>query len=241
MSQQEELQKKLRAGIDAAKNGDRATARRLLEQVIDIDENNEMAWIWLASSVNTVAERRECLERVLVINPGNTRAREALSRLAEESPTGRGGAGAGASSSSTSDQARLREQINRVRQVQNTSPVVTDTQNRTPLVSYLIVGALILVLLGFGAAMISFINANTIAALPTEVAAQPTASDTPTETRLRPSHPRRRTAAPARSRASSRPRCRRPSRRPSRLRPAARRFRRRLRSAWRTLRCSIPA
>ncbi len=76
-----DLQQKLRTGIDAAKRGDRATARRMLEQVIGADDSNEMAWLWLASVVNTAAERRTCLERVLQINPRNERAREALRRL----------------------------------------------------------------------------------------------------------------------------------------------------------------
>ncbi len=81
MSENDSVDQKLQAGIEAARSGDRAKARRLLEQVIEVDDSNELAWIWLASGVNTVRERRECLERVLQINPNNTRAREALSRL----------------------------------------------------------------------------------------------------------------------------------------------------------------
>lgn len=81
MSEYDSVDQKLQAGIEAARSGDRTKARRLLEQVIEVDDSNELAWIWLASSVNTVRERRDCLERVLQINPNNTRAREALSRL----------------------------------------------------------------------------------------------------------------------------------------------------------------
>lgn len=75
------LNQQLQAGIAAAKAGDRATARALLEGVLAQDERNELAWIWMASVVNTVAERRVCLERVLAINPNNEVARRALRQL----------------------------------------------------------------------------------------------------------------------------------------------------------------
>lgn len=99
-----DLEQKLRAGIDAAKSGNRATARRLLEQVVSVDENNELAWIWLASSVNTVSERRNCLQKVLQINPDNARAREALQNLGDSS---RGG---------SDETSRRVEQIRRAQQ-----------------------------------------------------------------------------------------------------------------------------
>lgn len=104
MSANDNLQQKLRDGVDAAKRGDRITARRLLEQVVQADENNEMAWMWLASAVNTVAERRECLQRVLQINPKNARAAEALRRLE------RGGG------STSAEEQRARETIAQFRQ-----------------------------------------------------------------------------------------------------------------------------
>lgn len=81
MSANGELEQKLRDGIAAVQRGDKATARRLLEQVVQQDNRNELAWMWLASCVNTSTERRECLERVLDINPNNTRAKEALAQL----------------------------------------------------------------------------------------------------------------------------------------------------------------
>jgi PAS domain-containing protein len=79
-----DLEQKLQDGIDAARRGDRPAGRRLLEEVIESDPDNELAWIWLASCVNTLTERRDCLERVLQINPDNTRAREALSALRQK-------------------------------------------------------------------------------------------------------------------------------------------------------------
>lgn len=75
------LDRLLKQGIAAAKQGNNATARGLLEAVIAQDDSNELAWIWLASTVSTVRERRFCLEKVLQINPNNTRARDALNAL----------------------------------------------------------------------------------------------------------------------------------------------------------------
>ena len=72
---------KLKAGIEAAQQGDKKTARNLLKQVLAEDPNNELAWMWLASAVESLDERRACLQKVLQINPNNARAREALSRL----------------------------------------------------------------------------------------------------------------------------------------------------------------
>ena len=78
-----DLQRKLNQGVEAAKAGNRSAARRLLEEVVEQDERNEVAWIWLASLATGAAEKREHLRRVLAINPQNKLAREALSRLGE--------------------------------------------------------------------------------------------------------------------------------------------------------------
>lgn len=75
------VQERLREGIEAARRGDKLTARRLLQQVLIQDRNNEAALMWMASVMDTVAERRAYLERALQVNPRNDRAREALARL----------------------------------------------------------------------------------------------------------------------------------------------------------------
>ena len=81
MAERGNLQSRLNAGIEAARSGNLAEARRLLQQVLSSDPNNEVAWMWMASAVTSPAERRVCLERALQINPGNARAKEALRRL----------------------------------------------------------------------------------------------------------------------------------------------------------------
>ena len=81
MANQDDLQQKLRMGIEAARRGDKSAAQLLLRQVVDADRNNELAWMWLASAVDSLDERRVCLENALRINPDNARAQEALRRL----------------------------------------------------------------------------------------------------------------------------------------------------------------
>jgi Tol biopolymer transport system component len=77
----EDIQQLLKTGIEAAQSGNKIIARHILEQVVSQDPENEMGWLWLASVVDTVEERRENLQRVLFINPNNERAQQALSKL----------------------------------------------------------------------------------------------------------------------------------------------------------------
>ena len=72
----------LQAGIAAVKARRLEEARELLLRVIDEDETNEPAWLWLSGAVTTDDERRICLENVLVLNPNNGAARKGLARLA---------------------------------------------------------------------------------------------------------------------------------------------------------------
>jgi hypothetical protein len=94
------LQEKLRLGIEAARKGDKVNAQKLLRQVTSGDGDNEVAWMWLASVSETLQERRSCLEQTLRINPGNTRAQQALEQLSSvmgvpmRTPSGRGAASA---------------------------------------------------------------------------------------------------------------------------------------------------
>ncbi len=73
--------------IVAAREGRKAEARQLLESVLDADERNEKAWLWLGSVVDSDEERIICLENVLTINPNNEMARKGLAVLRAEAAT----------------------------------------------------------------------------------------------------------------------------------------------------------
>jgi hypothetical protein len=71
----------LKQGIEDTRAGNRSAAREKFERVVELDENNEKGWFWLASVVDTDEERRICLGNVIHINPNNDRARKALEAL----------------------------------------------------------------------------------------------------------------------------------------------------------------
>jgi dipeptidyl aminopeptidase/acylaminoacyl peptidase len=83
---QQRLERQLRAGVAAAQQGQFDRARELLEGVLRQDRNNqlgynELAWIWMAASVQAQNQRRKCLQEVLKINPANRPARDAINNL----------------------------------------------------------------------------------------------------------------------------------------------------------------
>jgi len=76
----------LQQAIAAIKAGDKQTGRALLADILQADLHNEAAWLWMSSVVDTPAEKRRCLERVLSLNPDNQSARRGLSLLGEPLP-----------------------------------------------------------------------------------------------------------------------------------------------------------
>jgi hypothetical protein len=76
-----DIQATLDQAILAAKAGRRADARRLLESVLEADQRNEQAWLWLSGVVDDEEERVICLENVLIINRHNQAARKGLAAL----------------------------------------------------------------------------------------------------------------------------------------------------------------
>jgi hypothetical protein len=73
--------------MSAKQRGDSNLAQQLLSQAIVQNPNDEGAWMLMAEVVDDVKLRRNCLERVLAINPGNEAASLALARL-NTSPLG---------------------------------------------------------------------------------------------------------------------------------------------------------
>ncbi len=83
--EQNQIREWMREGIEAARNNNKIIARDFFRRVLEVDPNNELAWMWMAQSVDRVSERRQALERVLEINPRNERALAAIARMTEES------------------------------------------------------------------------------------------------------------------------------------------------------------
>src|SRR4051812_37278506 len=71
----------LEQAISAILTGRRDEARVLLAQVVEADDRNEQAWLWLSGVVEEPEEVRTCLENVLHLNPDNVKAQQGLAWL----------------------------------------------------------------------------------------------------------------------------------------------------------------
>jgi hypothetical protein len=78
------IQEAFQRAIQAIRNGDRTTGRRLLAQVLRADGRNVPAWLWMSAAVEDDDHRRDCLRRALAIDPDNEFARAGLARLAAQ-------------------------------------------------------------------------------------------------------------------------------------------------------------
>jgi hypothetical protein len=74
----------LEQGISAALTGRREEARTLLSQVVEADDRNEQAWLWLSGLVEDPEEIRTCLENVLHLNPENVKAQHGLAWVEQQ-------------------------------------------------------------------------------------------------------------------------------------------------------------
>lgn len=70
--------------IQLIRAGDKKAGGKLLAEVVKQDPQNETAWLWLAGCFDNEEKKKFCLKKALEINPGNTRAWEALQKLSEE-------------------------------------------------------------------------------------------------------------------------------------------------------------
>lgn len=71
----------LQRGIALARSGKRAEARAVLLEVVEGNERDEQAWLWLSGVVDDPEDVRVCLENVLAVNPEHTQARQGLEWL----------------------------------------------------------------------------------------------------------------------------------------------------------------
>jgi hypothetical protein len=75
------VERLLRAAIAAVKEDRLSEAKELLYQVIELDERNQRAWLWLSGVAEGIDERITCLVNVLALNPEHDLARRGLSHL----------------------------------------------------------------------------------------------------------------------------------------------------------------
>jgi len=68
----------LKAGIVAARAGDKVEMRSMLRQATELDPGNESAWLWRANCADTPDESLDCLRRAIAINPNSQVARAGL-------------------------------------------------------------------------------------------------------------------------------------------------------------------
>lgn len=76
----------LQQGIALAKAGRRDEARTILMQVVEQDERNESAWLWLSGVVDSDDDKAVALENVLTLSPNNEWARRGLQMLGRPLP-----------------------------------------------------------------------------------------------------------------------------------------------------------
>jgi hypothetical protein len=83
---QPELTARLNEAIRLIETGRRDEARAILVELSGQFPDTAAVWLWLAAVVDTRDERIAYLNRVLAVDPGNERAREALTRMGVELP-----------------------------------------------------------------------------------------------------------------------------------------------------------
>ncbi len=71
----------LEQGIAAVRAGRREEARDILTRLVEVDERNEQAWLWLSGVLDDPEDVRICLENVLDLNPANVQAQQGLKWL----------------------------------------------------------------------------------------------------------------------------------------------------------------
>jgi hypothetical protein len=74
----------LRQALQAARNGYELTARDLFKDVVRLDPNNEVAWMWLSGLLDPLEDRIAACERVLSINPANREIQVYYKKLLKE-------------------------------------------------------------------------------------------------------------------------------------------------------------
>ena len=77
-------EERIKQAAVAIKAGRKPEARDILLAVVDEDERNEKAWLYLSGLVETLEEQQICLENVLAINPDNGKAQRGLQQIRQQ-------------------------------------------------------------------------------------------------------------------------------------------------------------
>jgi hypothetical protein len=76
-----ETDRVLKQAMDHINAGDLLQGRKLLEQVLEQNPQNDQAWVWLSACVQDVHQRRICLQQALRANPDNQAALDGIKVL----------------------------------------------------------------------------------------------------------------------------------------------------------------
>ena len=71
-------------GTDTRVTPANESAADVFAQTLIDDSNHELDWLWAASQLTDVVQRRYCLEQALAINPNSELARRELTKLASK-------------------------------------------------------------------------------------------------------------------------------------------------------------
>lgn len=82
------MQDSLQQAIRLIRGGNKEAGRQLLIEILDADERNETAWLWMSAVVESDDLRRECLQEVLRLNPDHEAARRGLEKLEQQQAEG---------------------------------------------------------------------------------------------------------------------------------------------------------
>jgi len=80
----QQLAQMLYDGAVAVQQGDLERARELLLQVVEYDEENAEAWLWLSGAVEDLEDQQTALENVLALDPDNVYAQQGLRYLQQK-------------------------------------------------------------------------------------------------------------------------------------------------------------
>ena len=67
--------------IQLIKSGNKKEALPVLKKIVQAEPDNEKAWLWLYSCVESVEQKKYCLQKAIKINPNNQKAHNALSKF----------------------------------------------------------------------------------------------------------------------------------------------------------------